>query len=975
VANHEKKIPLLEVATMKIISWNVNGIRAAWGHGLSAFLTKTNADIYAFQETKATEPIPIMELQGYEAYWSFCKGRKGYSGTFCLTKIKPISVTYGLGDEVLDTEGRIITLEYGEFYFVNCYVPNSQRSEERREYRNKWDVAMNLYLQNLQRKKPVIVGGDFNVALSDDDIYSESKRAEQEAEGFLSSERDCLLELIKNGFVDSYRLLHPNEKGKYTWWSNRRFKRNENRGWRIDYMLVGNRLSDKIKESTMCSNVYGSDHCPILLEIDIGSNESRILKAAPTRYKYKDLLKLEENNIPFDRIQCNDLSGVWNSIDWEAAEAHLSQMQTALAKSAYSHKGSLIEKWQRKIVCSLDAKILAVKHVCDSASGRGIDKIKWITPHEKMLAALSLTSKGYQAMPSRLILIRSKTGKERRVHMETYYDRAMQCLYAYALDPVAESWGDRKSFAFRKGRSAYDVDEYIKSGLSGEGAPEWLFIGDVRKCYENISHEWIIEHIPMSERVLREFLKAGYVFSGELFPTNVGVGIGCSTSPIIANMVLDGLQEYVFKNLYPDGVIDYENGNMVRYADDVLFMARTEETARLIKSYVARFLEERGLELSAEKSEIVNVKNGFSFMGRRYEKRGGQLYVSPSEKSIERFMSVLKETICNYAGSQRSLIEKINRKIDGWATYHKVTDADIAFRQMDVYISALLLELCEAKHPKWSREKILERYWYKDANDRYCYALPNKREVRVKFLADTLMIDYFAVKTNVNPYIDIEYVKGRSKEREILNVTGVYRSIWNRQNGRCYYCGHKILRDEEKCLVEANPLETKMASRMAYVHTRCLDGSLDCFDVDTLPSSVTDVMELLLRLEKEQKPISQKYIALSEFFRMCEKNSVTLTFKQIEDISEITLGAVALRKEYWYRTGFTKISQCWLCNGYEIKTLHLEGKLRVVFHKTKENKNTVNLDIPPALKYKRIPNDAKFEIENYFQYIIKKYGL
>jgi len=960
---------------MKIISWNVNGIRAAWGHGLSSFLAKSNADIYAFQETKTSEAIRFMELPDYEAYWSFCRGRKGYSGTLCLTKIKPVNVVYGFEDEALNAEGRIITLEYEEFYFVNCYVPNSQRSESRKDYRSKWDIAMFSYLKRLKEKKPVIVGGDFNVTISDSDIYGENKWVEINSEGFESCERECLIELTKNGFVDTYRLLHPDEQGKFTWWSNRRFKRKENRGWRIDYMLASENLCSKIKESTMCSDVYGSDHCPILLDIDIGANESKVKKSAPTRYKYKDLLRMEKEGISLDQMRYGDLSSLWNSIDWDTAEQHLETMQTALAKSAYTHKPSLIEKWQNIIVHSIDAKILAVRHVCNNASGSGIDKVKWVTPHEKMTAALSLSSKGYQAMPSRLLLIKSKNGKERRVHMETYYDRAMQCLYAYALDPVAESWGDRKSFAFRKGRSAFDVDSYIKMALSDDDAPEWLFIGDVRKCYENISHEWITENIPLQDYVLREFLKAGYILSGELFPTNVGVGIGCSTSPIIANMVLDGLQEYIFSNLYPNGVIDYENGNMIRYADDILFTARSEGEARIIKSYVARFLEERGLELSPEKSKIINVNDGFTFMSRKYEKRNGQVYSSPSNESVERFMSVLKETICNYTGSQRSLIEKLNHKIDGWATYHKISDADVAFRNMDVYINALLLELCETKHPKWDREKILSRYWYKDADDRYCYALPNKKEVRVKFLADTLMVDYCAVRTNVNAYIDLEYLESRSKEREILNATGVYRAIWNRQDGRCYYCGHKILRDEEKCLVEVNPLQHKMVSRMAYVHNRCLDCSLDYIDTDTLPSSLTDVMDLLRRLEGERKPVSQRYIAISEFFRTCDKNSVTLTFKQIEEISGMTLGAAALRKEYWYRTGFTKISQCWLGNGYEIKTLHLEGKCRVVFHKTKDSKNTVSLEIPEVLRFKRIPNDAKFEIENYFQYIIKKYGL
>lgn len=964
---------------MKIISWNVNGIRASWSHGLSDFLDEHEADIFAFQETKTNEAIPFMELEGYYAYWSFCSHRKGYSGTLCLTKHKPMNVSYDMGDFDFDTEGRIITLEFEDFFFVNCYVPNSQRSERRYDYRSTWDYMFLQYLIQLRCQKPTVVCGDFNVPISDDDIYAENKWTELNTEGFQSTERESLLALVESGYIDTYRLVHPEERDKFTWWSNRRFKRKENRGWRLDYFLVSEALRNKISESTMLSDVYGSDHCPIVLEIDIDHfehTESKPYGDARVSYTYDDLLRLEANNALIHYVKRTDMTALWNSVDWERAEKHLETMQTALAKSAYTRDYGLIAKWQKKIVFSIDAKLLAVRHVCSTSGGTGVDCIKWTTPHEKMSAALSLSSKGYRAMPSRLLLVKSKNGKQRRIHIETYYDRAMQCLYAYALDPVAESWGDRKSFAYRKGRSAYDMNEYIKQGLSGEDAPTWIFVGDIKKCYENISHEWIMRHIPMAEYVLRQFLEAGYVFGGELFPMDVGIGIGCSMSPIIANMTLDGLQEYVYDRLYPlGGEIDYANGNMIRYADDVLFTARTEETAQKIKTYVSDFLEERGLELSKEKCRIENIKDGFDFMSRTYFKRGDQVFSRPSQKSIERFMGTMRETIENYSGSQRSLIEKLNHKIDGWVTYHKVGEADEAFRQMDVYICALLLELCELKHPKWSREKILQKYWYVDAEGRHRYALPNKKEVHVKCLSDALLVDYYAVKTNVNPYIDLDYVEQRSHERQMLNVTGVYRSIWNRQDGRCHYCGHKILRDEEKALVEISPDKNRFASRMAYVHKRCLYCSFDYIDTELPPSSLSDVMELLEQLDGKRKPIGQKYLALSEFFRTCDKNSVTLTFKQIEEIMGDQLGATALRKEFWYRTGFMNISQCWLDNGYEIKALHLEGKKRVVFNLTAKSKNTASVIIPEVLLYGRVPNDAKYELENYFSYIIKKYGL
>ncbi len=961
---------------MKFISWNVNGIRAAWNHGLSAFFADNDADIYAFQETKTNEPVSVIELPGYEAFWSFCEHRSGYSGTLCLTKQHPMNVWYDFGDENFDCEGRIITLEFETFFFVNCYVPNSQSSNFRYDYRLDWDKRLIKHLKHLRYHKPTIVCGDFNVPISDDDIYAQNKWVELNAEGFQSSERENLIELTASGFVDTYRLMHPDETGKYTWWSNRQFKRKENRGWRLDYFFAADSICEHINDSGMLTDIEGSDHCPIFLDINIASaqHEEKQINSRIAKVTYEDLLNMDVSNYEFV-LKYADLDALWNSINWKKAEEHLATMQMALAKSAYTNDLGLIEKWQKKIVFSIDAKLLAVRHVCTTAGGPGVDGIKWTTAREKITAALSLTSKGYHALPARLLLIQSKNGKQRRIHIETYYDRAMQALYSYSLDPVAESWGERKSFAYRKGRSAFDLNEHIKTAFSGFDAPEWVFIGDIRKCYENISHEWIMRHIPMAEYVLYQFLKAGYMFEGKLFPMDEGIGIGCRISPIIANMTLDGLRDYIYSRLFPDSEIDYAEGNLIRYADDIIISARSEESARKIQHIVSDFLSERGLELSPDKTKIINVHEGFTFMSRKYSKRNGKLYAEPSEQAIERFKSSVKELVDNHKGSQKTLIEKLNRKIEGWATYHKVSEADTAFRHADVFIKAALLAACEKRHPKWSREKILSKYWFKNANGYYYYALPDKKEVRVKSLSDILLVDYHPVRTNSNPYIDLEYHENRSHDRAMLNATGVYRAIWNRQNGRCHYCGRYILRDEEKTLVEVDPTQSKLITRMAYIHKRCLESSFDFMETEIMPSSLTDVMQLLEQLDEHHKPRAMKYIALSELFRTCEKNSITLTFKQIEEIIDGKLGATALRKEFWYRTGFNTISQCWLENGYQIKTLHLEERRRVVFNLTEKSKNTSSVTIPEVVKYGRVPAEAKYELENYFAYIIDKYGL
>lgn len=990
---------------MRFISWNLNGIRAAWNHGLASFLDTANADIYAFQETKVSEAYHPIEIEGYSAFWAFCERRKGYAGTLCLTRYAPTNVFYDMSTAIharrapdpesapFDCEGRIITLEYPEYYFINCYFPNSQGSQERYDYRNQWDQLFYTYIEALRHRKAIIICGDFNVAISDRDIYPENKWVFINSEGYQATEREALHNLIALGMNDSFRILHPDAEGIFSWWSNRRNKRSENKGWRLDYFLVSDEFAGMITAAEVLTGVYGSDHCPITLDLSI---DAPAIICPPTRRrkapKYEIPSGTQQERNAFAALLDNAQMGVvWDSINWDTVEDNIARMQMALAKSAYSHDASLIEKWPKNIVFSIDAKLLAVRHVCSSAGGVGVDRIRWETSKDKMAAAISLTSKNYKAMPSRLLLINAKNGRQRRVHVETWHDRAMQALYAMALDPIAESWGDRKSFAFRRGRSHFDAHFYIKQAFEGEGifranaapAPEWAFIGDVRQCYEHISHQWILDNIPMAKTVLFEFLTAGYLFAGEVYPTNEGVGIGLSLSPIIANMVLDGLQDAIYRAFYPDAydesipaderpAIDYACGNLIRYADDLMVITRTQAQAESVRGIIREFLSPRGLELSEQKSKVVNINNGFDFMSRHYIKKQGVIYAYPSEQATERFMQRLRDTVENHTGSQQSLITKLNRKLDGWATYHKVEDSQETFRHVDTYLKAILLQSCEQKHPKWDRQKIIEKYWYRDANGIHQYALPSKREIKVKSLADTLMIYYRPVRTSLNPYIETEYLNWRTNTREIYNVTGIYRAIWERQQGRCHYCGCQMLPDQEKMLIVADNSAYKKVRQYAFIHTRCADCSIEYIDTDTLPETKTDVMNLLEHLQNNSRQKGQKFLPLGEFFRTSTKLSITMTFSEIETILGYTLGKSADQPQWWTRTGFMNISQSWLDNGYEIKRLNI-AKRRVTFHQTKKNLSSVN--IPDVFFTERIPDEAKYEMENYFSYIVKKYGL
>lgn len=250
---------------MKLVSWNVNGLRACITKGFDDVFKNLNADIFCIQETKMQEDQA--ESISYDGYYKYMNSaeKKGYSGTAIFTKLKPLNVTYGIGIEEHDKEGRIITLEYDKFFLVNCYTPNSKRELERLDYRMTWEDEIRKYLNVLNEKKPVIYCGDLNVAHNEIDI--KNPKTNHFSAGFTDNEREKMTKLLDSGYIDTYRYLYPNEADRYTWWSYMRNSRQKNVGWRIDYFIVSNNLKKEIKEACIHSDIFGSDHCPIELDI------------------------------------------------------------------------------------------------------------------------------------------------------------------------------------------------------------------------------------------------------------------------------------------------------------------------------------------------------------------------------------------------------------------------------------------------------------------------------------------------------------------------------------------------------------------------------------------------------------------------------------------------------------------------------------------------------------------------------------
>ena len=360
------------------------------------------------------------------------------------------------------------------------------------------------------------------------------------------------------------------------------------------------------------------------------------------------------------------------------------------------------------------------------------------------------------------------------------------------------------------------------------------------------------------------------------------------------------------------------------------------------------------------------------------------VYSKPSDKAVERFIEDLKTTILSSKKSQRDLILLLNRKLKGWAGYHRYTDAKDAFRRVDSAVQAALLEAAISKHPRMALAKVKAKYWYKEADGRHCYALPDDKSIRVIRLADTLLLMHNRIKTNANPYVDRDYTESRTHEREIQNVTGTYRAIWERQNGNCYYCGRPILVDQPRTTVQINLHRPPSVRNSAYIHKMCVANEFEVVrtmeDISVLrPYDVYSILEGIAtgqRLKRGKKELCPdwKHINLKEYFSKATTASITLSFETIEEIEGRSLPASARKnKDWWYpRSNCNQIAEAWITEGYYMHALDLK-KEKVTLRRKEDGVS--KLIIPKVLTSSRLPDNAVYELETHMEYIINKYGL
>ncbi len=363
-----------------------------------------------------------------------------------------------------------------------------------------------------------------------------------------------------------------------------------------------------------------------------------------------------------------------------------------------------------------------------------------------MKAILALTDKQYRAKPLRRVFIEKKgKNKKRPLGIPVMYDRAMQTLYALALEPIAETTGDHISFGFRKGRSAKDACEQIFNVLARECSPTWILEGDIKGCFDNINHDWLRENIPMDKRIMKQFLKSGFIYEGNLFPTNSGSPQGGAISSIYANMTLDGLEKLIQDKYHRNTKGNIENHyrakskvNLIRYADDFIITAKTKEIAEELRNIVSQFLETRGLTLSEEKTLITHIDKGFDFLGWTFRKFKGKLIVKPSKNSIKTLIRKFATIILKQgkATSQSELIRRLNQIIRGWSNYHRHVVASQAFSHINNALYLLLQQWAKHRHPNKNSWWRLNKYWHEKNGKPWLfmsgeYSLINLRRINI----------------------------------------------------------------------------------------------------------------------------------------------------------------------------------------------------------------------------------------------------
>ncbi len=517
----------------------------------------------------------------------------------------------------------------------------------------------------------------------------------------------------------------------------------------------------------------------------------------------------------------------WHDIDWKKAHRMVRKLQMRIAKATKTGKYNKVKSLQWILTHSFSAKVIAVKRVTENKgkSTPGIDGVTWSSPTKKFAAAKELKRRGYRPLPSRRIYIPKKNGKRRPLNIPTMKNRGMEALYLQALEPVSETCADNNSYGFRRERSTADAIEYCFHNLSRKNTPEWVIECDIKGCFDNISHEWLLENIPIDRVIVKKWLKAGYMEKGKLFPTISGTAQGGIISPTLANMALDGLEK-VLRRKFP--VYTGKKVNLVRYADDLIITGKTKTILeKEVKPSIEDFLKERGLELSKEKTRITHIDEGFDFLGQNIRKYKGKLLIKPSKKNFKAIAKKIREIIANHKTvEQPCLIRLLNPLIRGWCNYHSGIVAKEAYAKLNTVVWDKIWQWCCRRHPGKGKRWIKDKY-FKQLGSRKWVFQARTGETLLK-ATDTPIIRHTKIRGKYNPFdpeweVYSEERTGKLMQKKFKKAKRLLK-IWKNQRSRCPGCGERITTETGWNLhhiIRRVDGGTEVLSNLTLLHPNC----------------------------------------------------------------------------------------------------------------------------------------------------------
>lgn len=490
----------------------------------------------------------------------------------------------------------------------------------------------------------------------------------------------------------------------------------------------------------------------------------------------------------------------WHHIPWVDAYRVVARLQARIAKATKAGEWRKVRTLQKLLTRSTGAKALAVRRVTENQGARtpGVDRQLWNTPDAKWRAVASLDSKHYKPLPLRRIYIPKANGDKRPLGIPTMRDRAMQALHLLALDPVAETTGDPDSYGFRRERSTADAIEQVRNVLGRKASAKWVLEGDIKGCFDNISHDWLVANVCMDKGILRKWLKAGFIETGKLFPSHAGTPQGGIISPVLANIALDGLQHELTTLFSTVRQARAAKVNLVRYADDFIITGSSKEfLEEQVKPLVEQFLATRGLVLSDKKTKITHVDEGFDFLGWNVRRFNRMLVTQPSKKNVKAFLDKVRDILCSHkAAAQANVIDKLAPVIRGWVNYHRSQMASQRFTRCDHQIWQALWRWACRRHSEKGVRWIKQRYFKSLRGRDWRFATKDKL---LPILGEFRKRPHIKVKAEANPYdpaFDEYFTKRLARKMEgTLEGRRKLRWLWWWQEGICPQCTQKITRE------------------------------------------------------------------------------------------------------------------------------------------------------------------------------------